>query len=249
MHVLAVNRRIGKALKIVLIGGLLLVFTAIAINWVSGKNGPSIQIVGGGGGKLETKDGKIVVPRDRVPKDFSERDDAPAVSLLPNRLPYTNSGATVSPEDRAGIAAAVTGFLKHWETFDPVVLDRDSRATNRISPYKLSLQKWSAPEDLGDLVARVDSTDPPGVCPTPGCTDGSIWMSSGDIGSAMTIVQDDGRQAYVTLYGLVEYTGESQFDALAGSIWFRSYGLLLEKSGGRWLVTRAAAETMHRANT
>lgn len=238
------NRRVKQILVLVLVGGISLVVIAMVMAWATGKSGPRISLSSLGAGKIQKKDGRFVVPAYRVPKNFKARADAPAISLLPEHLPYQTGSVSPSPPVTKAIARGVGGFLSHWDTFDPAALDRGSRSSNRISAYKLGLQRWTAPQDLGAILARSDSSDPTGVCPAPGCTTGSKWMGSGNLQSAMTIVAYDGDQAYVTLYGAVRYTGDPQFDPLAGSIYFRSYALLLAQAHGRWLVTRAVAETL-----
>lgn len=234
------NELVRKGLLIVLFGGVAIIVLVLVLIWATGKSAPNINLLGDGGGQLEKKDGKIVVDRDRVPANFDERAKAAPISLLPNRLPAEPSEAAIPPNDERAIANTVSAFLSRWETFDP------SRPDGGLDRYQLGLQKLTAGFALDDIVDRVDSSDPDHVCPyaSQGCISGSRWVGAGDIASAMTVADYDGNRAYVTLYGLVTYTGDEQFNSLAGSTFFRSYGLLLTRADGRWLVSRASAETL-----
>jgi len=189
--------------------------------------------------RLEMRDGKLIVPADRIPQNFDERVDAPAISLLPGHSATEVEAAPVSTGQQNSLEESVTGFLKSWETFSPRATGA-AIAANKPDPYQSSLQPYVDSDSLSDVINRVDSIDPTGVCPV--CTLGSQWVES-DIGSSLTVNDYDGTQAYVTVNGLVEYTGDQQFNSLAGSTYFRSYGLILRRQGDSWLITRAVGES------
>jgi len=198
--------------------------------------------------KLETKNGKIVLPPDRVPHNFSELQSAPAISLLPEHLPVVLSDASVPAPARKQISSSVDAFLQTWETFNSSIGAgaKNLRKHGVGSPdqYQVKLSRLVVPSSLDDIIARVDSSDPAGVCLN--CGTGSSWVPT-SLGPSLEIHDYNGYQAYVTVDGIVQYTGDPQSNSLAGTDYYRSYGLLLQKSGQKWLVERAGAETLGEA--
>jgi hypothetical protein len=199
---------------------------AVAFNTLGAK---SVDDLGLG------SDGQISA--ERVPQNFSELWTAPAVALLPNRTPerLETSRGGVSVEQ-------VEALLARWENFSP---RRQARAEylNRPDPYLQAVRSIST-EGQDSLYRRLDSADPPGVCSAPSCQAGLRWVK-GSFGG-LEIRNYQANQAYVTGYGVATYQANvPETSPYQGQSFYRSYGLLLTKDRGRWLLTRAAAETLN----
>lgn len=194
--------------------------------------------------------GDSVLVEDRfAPKSTADAEDAPTISLLPNRTSKNAVPTITSRSDARDIAAAVGPFLRRWETFDP------SRAVVTVhgNPYRSALAPYVSRARLGAVTAREESMDPPGVCTGYSserfCVVASEWVGPNDITDAITIHDLDDNSAYVTLHGVVRYRGDpdrAPRPHLLETPYFRAYGLYLTKDDGRWQVVRAAAETLDR---
>jgi hypothetical protein len=185
--------------------------------------------------KVETEDGvTYLVPDDRVPETFEERDGAAAFALLPSRVPELDAApeAPVPSDQRQRILEASKDFLSRWETFSP----------GSLSIYRDSFASGASGSYLTDLETRIDSKDPVGVCAGEGCTLGSLWVDSNP---RLKIIDWSGDRAYVTGYGTIQYGPlGSSLDNRSGQYWTRAYGLLLREESDRWFVERAASENV-----
>jgi hypothetical protein len=137
------------------------------------------------------------------------------------------------------LTSDINSFLTRWETFSPPLYRQDFDSKPR--QYIDSLRPWVNPQSLADVSRRVDNTQIGEVCPWEGCHVASQWMNESSVKGGSNVRFYNGREAYVTVYGAVTYhdvVGNTQYD---NTNWNRSYGILLKRSGERWLVTRVAA--------
>lgn len=182
--------------------------------------------------KQETgQEDRFLVPGERVPTSFSERENAAAFTLLPSRVPGLDVAESppIPPGDRRRILRASRRFITTWETFTP----------GGVKRYSKSLNRFLASGQGDPIISRVDSRDPGEACPESSCLVGSNWAGGSP---QLRIVDWTGSLAYVTGYGTVSYT-ENASSAYGGQYWNRSYALLLEKEGRAWKVSRAVAES------
>jgi hypothetical protein len=206
--------------------------------WGLNKAGPTIEQGDSESAPLVKKNGLWVVPADRQPEGIDELQEAAAVTMIPYRREI--APANKNSAERDSLARSVENFLPRWETFDPVAI-RGRLAEGRPNPYLEGLRPWSDPNELDVLAARRDATDPPGVCAT--CAAGLTWLSGGQISDSLRIGELEGDRAYVWVSGLVRYRARPGDDnPRDGQILNRTYGLILNKEGRRWLVSRVAVE-------
>jgi len=237
-----------KILKLVLIGGLGLIVLAFVLQIVFNKVSDSRidaadELVSDAPAVEEVEvsrypDGRavkiIAVAPERVPDTFAERLTAAPLSLLPNRAGYPSSDAAVPVAVQRQLNNATSSFLHAWETFT---------LRTSVERYQTALRPWTVPGSLPDIVSRVESADGRGVClAETQCTLGSQIYNGAR--PEATVVDYDGQRAYVTIYLPIRYIGDPQIDPRSGEVHQRSYGLILTRSGPRWLVERAVAETL-----
>lgn len=169
-----------------------------------------------------------------IPQTFSERRLAPAAALLPTRAGYPEATpAVVAEETRQSILQAAERWLQKWETFRPGEAD--------MGKYTKRIRNLSWKDSLPRLVRREDASDPPSVGPEGSSRLASRWLDVPGFSQSAFVIDYAPGEAYVVAYGAVRYIGAIN-DPLSGSSRERTYGLLLQEKGGRWLVERAAAE-------
>jgi hypothetical protein len=250
---------VNRLLRWVLVGGIGLAVIAVVFLLLVNKQQNkqftqnevvNAEVVGRDSNPVGSK-AKFLIPEDRVPRSYKESQDAAAIELIPGRWqadPESNgilSGPSadkdsVPADERKAIARTVDGFLKNWETYYPGSWQDFARYKDSFAPYAVA----DAINSLGD---RVDNHQPPRVCPRPTCTVGSEWDFPQTY-DAMTVRSFEGDKAWVTTAGPVILRAFSDEDPFTNTRYLRSYGILLEKQGSRWLVTRAAADTVDTVN-
>lgn len=224
-------------LIIIAVAVLLIVF----LKWSDGKSLPFIGNVGQGKSETLKKDGDTFkVSSENTPSNNKERLLAPALAIIPTRLQGLPSESSDVPyKERKQIAKLVNRFLSAWETYDPVELSVE-KSKGRPSSYSDSLKKYLSPDSSSSIISREDSIDPDLICPGDSCIGGSKWRGGKYSADTIKIKDYDGSTAFITAYGLVEYTD------LLKDLYNRSYGILVKKNSDNWLIVRAAAETNDR---
>lgn len=236
-----------------LIGGVLIAAGVLTANWVNGDDQQdesakpptsgraskyqqgSRELIDRGGGHGP----RYVVPPSRVPRTVSQAQQAPQIELTPSRWardpeasPTGSDPAQISPADRQELVRAARAFLRRWETFKPGDKERGT--------YARKLINYTDPAALEGILEREDNHQIPGVCPLRQCPNGSRFLDYVDPAEAASVRDYDGRRAYLTTSGAVRYFGAGDY---ADQEFYRSYGLVMVKRDGRWLVARAAADT------
>lgn len=175
---------------------------------------------------------EVIVPPERVPRNFSERMRAAAITLLPNHLkaPEARSDVVLLQKEKKEIENVVSRFLRSWESYKP----GDKGWQKRWEPYVSS-------DRVNEIASRRDSTDAPGICPTRSCSVGSRWFGGEP---AVFPVDLDEEHAYIVAYGSLRYIGNKRLNPYATGSTERSYGLVLVPSASGWRIARVAAESL-----
>lgn len=205
----------------------------------------------------------FVVPEERVPKDSDQASEAPALTILPSRMPESKSSEGpdagvkgIPTATRRQLMTSAAGFIDNWESFIPSK-QVGSASDPQLASYIRSVKPWAVPSQLATLISRRDARSPCErkgddqclliVCPRAGCLVGSVSQLGKTrtqyVNDSFTIRTLDGNRAWVTGFAPVEYFSP-QGHALDGRRYLRAYGLILDKINGRWLVSRAAAESV-----
>lgn len=175
--------------------------------------------------------GRWIVPAKNQPEDFEQLETAPAINLFPGRVERPPS-AKESPE-RPQLVKVVENFLPRWESFDPQA-NLAAEERRRKSPYQKALEPWIDSGAADNIIARVDVSEWPGVCPT--CRWGQKWLSAGQIGNKLRINEISDNRAYLSITGIV-IIEDRKTEMIT-----RNYGLLLAKQGANWKIIRAVAD-------
>ena len=182
-----------------------------------------------------------------LPQSDTARANAPQNYLLPShwvsdpQTSYLSDDGLVREVDPVDpliekqLLTTTASFLAAWETFYPM-------SDTSYARYRATLAPFAVPGALDRLAQRVDSHQPPVICAEPICTVGSRWASLPAASALLTIRSYDGAHAYLTSFGAVSYRAPGQ--ELNGQKFVREYALLLDRVDGRWLVSRAAADTV-----
>lgn len=212
-------------------------------------------------------DEALIVPDERIPKTVDQVAEAAPLTTLPSRMSAKFRPDQTGPQsdfvdvpqaERKSIMTSVGGFLVNWDSFLPSA-QIGSAVDSNFAAYKNRIRPWSAPGEADTLADRRDVRSPcvaaPGggcdrlVCPNAGCLVGSVYLKSGSVsyadqsGGAFTVRALDGNRAWVTGYGKVEYVS-NRGHPLDSRVYRRAYSLLLRKVDGRWLVDKAASESI-----
>lgn len=174
---------------------------------------------------------------DRIPDDFNDRLQAAPMELLPHRAGYPeadSSDLAVPADEQAKLTELTRRFLTNWESF---------KLTTKPKAYRERLQRYVTPGALDAIVKRTEAGDEPGVCFVRADCTAATKLADGALPSAH-IVDYDGQHAYATTFAPVRYIGWPDMDPRVGQVRQRAYGLIFVKSGSKWLVERAVAETL-----
>jgi len=172
------------------------------------------------------------VREEDTPRTHEERMRASSLSLIPERQARPDDPIIITPEESSALAQVIDGFIPAWETFAPGMRDE---------AYRGRLARYALPSSLGAMVGRDGANQPAdiGTCGT--CANGSRYDRRGAAPSDLMEVRAlDGEHAYVTTKGAITYTTGPRANTQAE----RTYAVLLERSGDRWLVARIAADTL-----
>lgn len=183
----------------------------------------------------------VTVPPDKLPKTQSDRMNAPIAALLPGhwsedpQARYSSGDAVIVPvSQRGAIITRAIGFLSHWETFRPW-----SKTT--YSQWRRSIAPYLDPAGAADILGRTGSYQPPTICPKDTCPVGSSWQGADPTTIEIRAYDPNAGTAYLTVDGYVNYKPSLGGKAVQFE---RQYALLLRTLGGRWLVSRAVADTL-----
>lgn len=230
-------------------------------------NSSSLVPAGSGQSNVPQGDEALIVPDERVPKTVDQVAAAAPLTTLPSRMSAKFNPDQTGPQsdavdvpqsERRSIMTSVGGFLINWDSFLPSA-QIGSAVDKNFLAYKNRIRPWSAPGGADALADRADVRSPcvatAGggcdriVCPNAGCLVGSVYQKSGSAnyadqtGGAFTVRAIEGNRAWVTGYGKVEYIS-NRGHPLDSRIYRRAYSLLLRKVNGRWLVDKAASESI-----
>lgn len=195
----------------------------------------------------ETPDGQsLAIYSDKAtPKTRNDELLAPAPALIwQNQQRFYDKtdasnedgddlGVSMPPAAHKTIATAAFAWFKAWETFSQ---------EQPLAEYRKALSPVADPGALDDLTGRIDNQQAGGIRPGPGGNNGSVWQDTGAPEAAMIVLRYDGATAYVVHTGVVRYTGTSAI--WSGRVFRRTYGILMSRINGKWLVTRSAAQTL-----
>jgi hypothetical protein len=250
---------LGAAAFIAISTGLLLHFASkpLSKELMNGNDSnPKLQTVRTFNGSSDSV--TAVIAHNVIPKTQSARMNAPADTLIPSDWasdPQPTEAVGGPQADAVAVPAGqrdkmmetVFKFLEAWETFGAST--HTVSPTTGINEYANNLAPYSDASDLADLVNRVDNNQPTYICDD--CAVGSKFLSTYKQLWLTSRVRafNSGENAYVTVYGDVQYQSEVPDEPLAGTKWMRSYGLLLTDLNGTWLVTRCAASTVSELDT
>lgn len=187
------------------------------------------------------------VPADRVPRSVQDAQSSPQIELTPGRWAADpeNAGGqdvarNISAAARRDAVNAAGRFLRLWETFPAFKTNGDWIA------YQNKLRPLVTPEALSDIVRRADNHAPSFICASQECVGGSKQVIypgyAGPADTAEVRSYDPGTDSvYLIMWGSVRYSGPHP---LRGDEFNRSYGIILKRVDGQWLVTRAAGDTI-----
>lgn len=167
-----------------------------------------------------------------TPRTHDERMRASSLSLIAERQARPDPPIQATPDEAAQIGALIDRFIPAWETFTPGMSEAAYRA--RLAPY-------AVPSALSAMVAREGANQPADIGTCRACANGSRYDRTGFTPSDMMVIRAlDDSHAYVTTKGTITYAAGPRANTQAQ----RTYALLLERSGDRWLVGRIAADTL-----
>ena len=206
-----------------------------------------VEVTAGAPTGTPSSGGRFRVPASRVPRTVQDAQASAPIELTPGRWAADpeNSGGqdvakNISAADRKAAVSATGEFLRRWETFRAFKTNGDWIAyQNKLRPYVTA-------EAFSDVVRRVDNHAPDFICAVQECVGGSKQvLYPGYAGPADTAEvrsydpQTD--SVYLIMFGAVRYSGPHPLD---GKEFNRSYGIVLKRVDGQWLVTRAAGDTI-----
>lgn len=177
----------------------------------------------------------IRVPDERIPQTMDERVLAAPLEILPNHTGFPEAGGeTALPEEELKeIKQSAEDFLAVWETYLPSDGYRD-RYEKRLAPLVY-------PPSLPAVISRRDAIDAASVCPEVTCRLGSKWWPRTP---SLFVIDHSANRVYVTGYGAITYQGDRSISSQAAASSERSYGLIMRRSPGGWLIERIAAESL-----
>lgn len=185
--------------------------------------------------QTENDSGQLVVDSEYWPQTTAQRYQAPAAALLPGKTDQPVVSGEINSTDIEPLLAA-------WESFSPQDI-ANQRYRRGSDPYRRALAQVASEQSIDQLYNRQDASDFPQLCPGRGCSAGWRWQP-GSFGR-LRIHAYQPNEAYVTGYGIVRYRADRpQIDNRHQQLYYRAYGLLLNKSDGSWRLQRAAAETV-----
>lgn len=183
----------------------------------------------------------VSVPPDKIPQTQASRMSAPVAALLPSHWSedpqprYSTGDAVIVPVNERGVIIhRAIGFLSRWETFRPW-----SEAT--YNTWRRGIALYLDPAGADDIINRVGSYQPPTICPEDTCPVGSAWEGSDPTTIEIRAYDPNAGTAYMTVDGYVKYKPSL---GGASTSFERQYGLLMTKMDGRWLISRAVADTI-----
>ena len=174
-----------------------------------------------------------VAPED-VPQSFGAKEKAPPLSLLPNRTPEEINPAPIDPSEELVLLGVAQNFIDTWESFPSPLQASGENYNDKLDPLVTT-------DGYGSIVNRRDVSTWSDLCPQRPCILGSFPSSRANL----VVASYDGKRAYVVGYGVISILPERlRSDDRGGRQYEQSYALLLKREGGRWLVSRAVAETL-----
>lgn len=190
----------------------------------------------------------VLYEDEKVPQTYEEELDVAPAQLIyenqaraarddqgPNGPEDARPAPDISDDDREAIIGTVTAFVRQWETFE--VGESDGDYGGRLRPYALA-------SALDALVTRDDNNQNDQI----GRSGKSGSRFAPELGfspaRSLSFLRYDGKTAYTTSRGSVQYTGPSII--WSGGQAIRTYAVVLEKLNGKWYVARAAAQTLSR---
>ncbi|WP_217924646.1 hypothetical protein [Miltoncostaea oceani] len=175
----------------------------------------------------------LFVPESRIPRGLEEELDAPILTLIAERQAEPLTPVAVSATTLDELSETARGFLSASETFTP---GQDPSA------YQAALARWSATNRISTVAARTDSHQYSGIGLCSSCVTGSEATTMIDPRYYLSVRRIDDGSAYVTTQLIVQYSGVGS--PWNGRLFRRSYALIMLRQSDRWVVARAASETL-----
>lgn len=200
-------------------------------------DGSQVKVTRSDSGEL-----RYLYKKDAEPRSYGQELEADAAQLIPlnwesRQAEKSGQGEDDPPlavpaDDRRALTQATLAFLEQWESFSA----QESRAS-----YARRLRGLVDPASLSALAARRDALE--GKMVGPGKQAGSRLYAGGlNPAATLEVVRYSDNNALVTTVGSVKMSGPSL--VYAGRELRRAYGLVLRRLEGRWVVVRAAAQTL-----
>lgn len=191
------------------------------------------------------------VPVERIPTNEQERLSSAAATLIPYRWASDPQKAMPGPEgdpvpiptsERRKLVETMQNFLAQWETFAPA--ETSGQVSQVRRNYSERVSPFVSQNAISSVLERADNRQPNYICYDVNCRVGSTYQPQ-DLWQATSIRAYSQTEAYVTTYGMVQYSSRDPEYQDNGQFYSRSYGIVFSREGNEWKVKRAAADTLN----